>query len=309
MNDPRSFLSELLGSDHVAVGVRAVAALVLGLLIARLASAGVGRLLAPRSSAGQAILARRFTFYALVALTILAVLRELGFDLSLFLGAAGLLTVALGFAAQTSASNLISGIFLIGERPFSIGDAIRVGETVGEVISIDLMSVKLRSFDNLLVRIPNETLLRSEITNLTYFPIRRVDVRLGVAYKEDLTRVKALLLEVAERDTLCLDEPKPLVLLLGFGDSSVDLQFSVWAAREHFLDLKNRIHEEIKRAFDAAGVEIPFPHRSLYAGSASEPFPVRIVAESAEVPAAPSATSPEATPSCQEVVEPPSVRG
>jgi small-conductance mechanosensitive channel len=63
----------------------------------------------------------------------------------------------------------------------------------------------------------------------------------------------------------------------GFGDSALNMQFSVWAKRENFLDLKNTIHEEIKAAFDAVGIEIPFPHRSLYAGSASEPFPVRIV--------------------------------
>ena len=82
--------------------------------------------------------------------------------------AAGLLTVALGFAAQTSASNLISGLFLLGERPFVVGDVIRLASGItGEVVGIDLLSVKIRTFDNLLVRVPNETLLKSELTNLT----------------------------------------------------------------------------------------------------------------------------------------------
>jgi small-conductance mechanosensitive channel len=82
---------------------------------------------------------------------------------------------------------------------------------------------------------------------------------------------------VADRNPLCLDEPKPLFIFLGFGDSSLQIQFSVWAKRENFLDLRNTLQEEIKIGFDAAGIEIPFPHRTLYAGSVTEPFPVRVV--------------------------------
>ena len=113
-------------------------------------------------------------------------LRELGFKLSVLLGAAGVLTVAVGFASQTSASNIISGLFLLGERPFSVGDVIRVGSTTGEVLSIDLLSAKLRTFENLFVRIPNETLIKSEVTNLSRLPVRRLDLKIGIAYKEEV---------------------------------------------------------------------------------------------------------------------------
>ncbi|HSP00724.1 MAG TPA: mechanosensitive ion channel family protein, partial [Thioalkalivibrio sp.] len=181
------------------------------------------------------------------------------------------------FASQTSASNLISGLFLIGEGPFGTGDVIKVGETTGEVLSVDLLSVKLRTFDNLFVRIPNETLIKSEVTTLTRFPIRRFDLQVGVAYKEDIERVRKVLMDVADRNTLCLDEPKPLFIFNGFGDSSVNIQFSVWARRENFLDLRNSLQIEIKKAFDAEGIEIPFPHMTLYTGSVTDPFPVRMV--------------------------------
>ena len=81
---------------------------------------------------------------------------------------------------------------------------------------------------------------------------------------------------VAERNVLCLDEPKPIFIFRGFGESSLDLQFSVWSTKGNYLEVKNQIQQEIKVAFDAEGIEIPFPHRTLYPGSVSEPFPVRL---------------------------------
>lgn len=170
-----------------------------------------------------------------------------------------------------------SGLFLVAERPFSAGDIIRVGTTTGEVLSVDLLAVKLRTFDNLFVRIPNESLIKSEVTTLTRFPIRRLDVLVGVAYKEDLNKVRSVLDEVAYTNPLCLEEPKPLYIFQGFGESSLDIQFSVWAKRENFLDLRNSIYQEIKSAFDEHGIEIPFPHRTLYTGSVTTPFPIQSV--------------------------------
>lgn len=266
-----------LQSESLLALLRAVILVVVGLLVASLASRLTRRLVENRLSVHMQQLIRRVVFYGLLALFIASAMREMGFSLAVIMGAAGVLTVALGFASQTTASNLISGLFLIGERSFEIGDIIRVGTTTGEVLSIDALSVKLRTFDNLFVRIPNETLIKSEVTTLTRFPIRRLDLHLGVAYKEDINRVHEVLESVADANTLCLDEPAPLFIFTGFGDSALDIQFSVWAKRENFLALRNGITAEIKAAFDEADIEIPFPHRSLYAGEATKPFPVRIV--------------------------------
>ena len=248
-----------------------------GLVLARIAAAVTTKVTGSHLDAHAGMLARRAVYYLVLVLFLVSALRELGFNLGVLLGAAGILSVAVGFASQTSASNLISGLFLLGERPFAVGDVITVGNTTGEVMSVDLLSVKIRTFDNRFVRIPNETMIKSEVTTLTRFPIRRYDVQLGIAYKEDIARAREVLMTVADRNPLCLEEPKPLFIFLGFGDSALNFQFSVWAARENFLDVRNSIQEEIKLAFDDAGIEIPFPHRTLYAGSATEPFPVRVV--------------------------------
>ena len=269
--------SDLLIGDRALSIYRATVLILVGYGAARMLRRIVLGLLSRRLSKHQSVVVGRLVFYVLLALFIVSALRELGFQLTALLGAAGILTVALGFASQTSASNLISGLFLLAERPFGIGDIVRVGSTSGEVLAIDLMSVKLRTFDNLFVRIPNETLIKSEVTTLTRFPIRRADLPIGIAYKEDIERVQKILMAVADANPLCLEEPKPLFILLGFGDSSINLQFSVWAKRENFLELKNSIQIEIKRAFDREGVEIPFPHRTIYAGSASDPIPITLV--------------------------------
>jgi small-conductance mechanosensitive channel len=261
---------------------RALLLFAVGFVLARLAERIAARVLTDSLSAHGAQVARRLIFYAILSIFIAMALRELGFQLHVLLGAAGVLSVALGFASQTAASNLISGFFLLIERPFAVGQIIKVGATSGEVISIDLLSTTMRTFDNLAVRIPNEQLMKSEITNMTRFPIRRYDLQVGVAYKEDLSRVQKVLEDVADRNALCLEEPKPLLILQGFGESSLDIQFSIWGLRENYLALRNSIQIEIKEAFDREGIEIPFPHRTLYAGSETDPLPVELVEPAGE---------------------------
>ena len=267
--------------------MRAAVLVGLGLLFASLAGRLLQRTLRQRLSAHMMQLVRRVAFYGILGLFLASAMRELGFSLTVLMGAAGVLTVAIGFASQTTASNLISGLFLISERSFEIGDIIKVGQTTGEVLSIDALSVKLRTMDNLFVRIPNETLIKSEVTTLSRFPIRRFDLMLGVAYKEDLDRVREVLMKVAEANIHCLDEPAPLFIFNGFGESSLNIQFSVWARRENFLTLRNSISAEIKQAFDETGIEIPFPHRTIYTGEVTKPMPVQLVQ-----PTDPTSTDP-----------------
>ncbi len=279
MNEITELFGDPQTGTQLASLIRAVLFVSIGWLIALLSGKAAKRLLQKHTDSHHLQLWRRGIFYTVFILFTLSAMRELGFDLSILLGAAGILTVALGFAAQTAASNLISGLFLLFEKPYKVGDLIKVGTTSGEVLSIDPLSLKLRTFDNLYVRIPNETLIKSETTTITRFPIRRIDITLGVAYKEDIGKVRTVLKEVAHNNPLCLEEPKPLFIFQGFEESSLDIQFSVWVRRESFLELKNSIHEEIKNAFDSEEIEIPFPHRTLYSGSITEPFPVHIISQ------------------------------
>jgi small-conductance mechanosensitive channel len=275
--------------------IRAAILLFVGLPAALLLSNWVRRWVAQQSNAQRGLVIGKLIWYVGLLTILMTTLSELGFSLAPLLGAAGILGIALGFASQTSVSNVISGFFLMAEQPFVVDDVIQIGPTTGRVLSIDMISVKLRTFDNRFVRIPNETIVKSEVTTITRFPIRRVDVELGVAYKEDVARVREVLLDVARLNPRCLMEPEPVIVFRGYGESSLDFLFGVWAAREHWLELKNSIHEGIKARFDAEGIEIPFPHRTLYVGSATDPFPVRVVRDGDE-DAAPGSGDEDAVP-------------
>jgi len=230
------------------------------------------------------MLSGKVFYYTLMGIVLVVFLTEIGFSLGPLLGAAGIVGVALGFASQTSVSNVISGLFLIAEKPFEVGDVITVGDLTGAVLSIDTLSIKIRTFDNRYVRIPNEMILKQIVTNVTRFPIRRIDIVVGFAYKENVDRVRALLLDIAEKNNLALQEPQPMVNFNAFGNSSVELNFRVWAAKEDFITLRDQLHMTIKKRFDQEGIEIPFPHISLYAGEASKPFPITMIQPEAEKP-------------------------
>lgn len=277
---PSTFsLESFLHSEQIGNMIAGVVLVLIGWLLARFFSRLFTRSLQHRLTQHQLTVWRRVIYHALLIFFVIAALREMGFQLSVLLGAAGVLSVAIGFASQTSVSNLISGLFLIGEGPFTIGDYIRVGQTEGEVLAIDLLSVKLRTPDNLYVRIPNEQLIKTEVTNLTKFAIRRISLPLGIAYKEDLTRVRAILLAVAEKNPLCLDEPEPEVAMQNFGDSAINLIFYVWTRGENSLIVRNKLQEDIKTAFDGAGIEIPFPQMAINASRDGRPLSVQILAQ------------------------------
>ncbi|MDQ8038458.1 MAG: mechanosensitive ion channel family protein [Pedobacter sp.] len=292
-------LEHFLRPDRIGDMIAGVILILLGWFLARSLASLFERSMAHRLNQHQLLVRRRLIYHGILLLFIIAALQAMGLNLSVLLGAAGILSVAIGFASQTSASNLISGIFLIGERSFAIGDVIRVGQTEGEVLSIDLLSVKLRTSDNLYVRLPNEQLIKTELINLTRFAIRRINLPVGIAYKEDINRVRLLLLKVAEENPLCLDEPTPEVIMQNFGDSAISLSFYVWVRRENFSNMRDQLQERIKAAFDEAGIEIPFPQVSINASSDSTPLPLRILREAKAPKEAEAATQPGLPPSTE----------
>jgi small-conductance mechanosensitive channel len=236
---------------------------VLGLFLVRLLAAVTQRYIMKKSTLQRQMIARKAISYTGFVLVLMAVLGELGVKLTALLGAAGIVGIAVGFASQTSVSNIISGLFLISEKPFTVGDVIRIGGTTGIIQSIDLLSIKIRTFDNLFVRIPNEKILTSEVTNITRFPIRRMDITLQVAYGQDLERVHALLAEIARDNPWCLDEPEPVIVFTEFKEGGVDVLFGLWFTKTDFLNLKNSIMKSIASRFQAEGIRFASARRIL----------------------------------------------
>ena len=251
-----------INTDRLTEILVAIVLSLIGFLIARFVSNTFVRTIGSRFNAHQRLVWRRGIFYFIFLLFVMASLKEAGFKLSVFLGAAGILTVALGFASQTSASNLISGMFLIGEGSFEVGDTIQItlirGHTIeGEVISIDLLSVKLLTQDNIYVRLPNEQLIRAPVHNLSKFPIRRV---------------REVLLSVANQYALVLSDPKPAVTVTAFRESSIELLFAVWCQQENFFKVRDEMQERIRNGFLDNQIEIPVPKMGFVDHPLSRPL-------------------------------------
>ncbi len=197
----------------------------------------------------------RYIFYVVVVLYILGLF---GINLKAIWGAAGIAGVAIGFAAQTSVSNLISGLFVLTEGSIHVGDTIIVGDVTGIVDEVKLLSIRVHTFDNQMVRIPNSTIINSNLMNNSYHNKRRLTLNVGVDYSTDM---KTALETLKKAPALCptvLSDPAPAVWFDGFADSSINLVVAVWFKPVDFLQTKNDLYIAIKQVLDEAGISIPF---------------------------------------------------
>jgi small-conductance mechanosensitive channel len=256
VTDLSRLFADFFTTERVLDLTKALVILLAALPFARLAGRAVRKLVTPRGDAQQAQLLSRLATWAVWIMGLAWALQELGFKLGVLLGAAGVLTVAIGFASQTTLSNLISGFFLFGERPFRLGDWIEVDGIIGEVLSVDLMATKLRTAENHYVRIPNELMIKTKVKNRTRFPLLRSDIKVSVANSEDLAAVRSTLFEVANSNALALDEPAPAFFVTEFGEGKVTVQLSVWGLAANDATLRSTLSLQIHRALREKGVRL-----------------------------------------------------
>lgn len=229
----------------------------IGILITLVASYLVGKITEKNISAHHSMLFRRITFYVGFAFSLIFPLKASGIDVTALLATAGIFTAAVAFAAQTSISNFLSGVFLVAEKPFVLGDYVCINDVLGEVLSIDLLSVKIRTKDNTMVRIPNETLLKSQFKNVSRFPIRRFDIKFRTYFDADLDKINDICIEVAKQNPLCLMRPEPELSFLEFGESGISLMFSVWGKQSTYNQMQTSIQNEIQAAFRDNNIYLP----------------------------------------------------
>ncbi len=210
-------------------------------------------------------LVERAIKYGVWITAFLVILEILGLQGAIFtaLAGAGVAGIAIGFAAKDTLSNFISGIFLYSDKMFNIGDTVEIDGKIGKVVDIHLRTTVIKGFDNKIMTIPNAKTANSMIINYSREPTRRVDVPIGIAYEADLEKATKIILDIVNKDGDFLDDPKPAVVVKGFGDFSVDLEVRAWVENKAFLDKKVRLMKEIKIAFDKQGIEIPYPKRVM----------------------------------------------
>lgn len=216
----------------------------------------------------------RYTFnsifqYFILVVVILISLATLGIDLSSLAVFASVLGVGIGFGLQNIASNFISGIILLFERPIKVGDRVLVDDIIGDVIEIKMRATVVKTLNNEHMIIPNSFFLEEKVMNRSYGDSKvRVTIPVGVSYSSDVLLVRDLLIEVvkkqAEETKDILLYPKPTVNFLGFGDSSLDFELFVWVKDPYnSRSIKSDIRFEIIKIFRENNIEIPFPQTDL----------------------------------------------
>lgn len=196
----------------------------------------------------------------LLALTVLSVLRVPMTSAFAVLGAAGL---GIGLALKDSLSNIASGVMLVTLKPFRVGDLVRINDETGRVEEISIFQTRLRGADNQTIVLPNGLVTSHSIINHTPDTMRRVEVVVGIAYDADIDQARAVVLALMREEPRVLPEPAPEVLVYGLRESSVELGVRCHVGNDDWLPVKCGLTESIKKAFDAAGIGIPFPQREI----------------------------------------------
>jgi small-conductance mechanosensitive channel len=251
--------------------IRAISALLIAfviIMIFNLLQLLLGRSLKKKLSAQRNFILCKSIKYTGVIIALLFVFRSIGIDTAALLGAAGIVGIVLGFAAQTTVASCISGFFLISEKPFKVGDAIQVDALLGVVMSVDLLSVKLRTFDNLFVRIPNETIIKANLITLTRYAIRRLDLPFSVAYTTNLEQARDVLMDIMAKNTYVLDNPAPLFRVDKFDERGIGIIMSLWFDKNFVLETKTSVLMDIKRRFDEEHIELTYKKVDIGIGPA-----------------------------------------
>ena len=166
--------------------------------------------------------------------------------------------VTIGLALQGSLSNLAGGVLLLVLKPFRVGDYIVAAGEEGTVTDIEIFYTKLSTTDNRKIVIPNGTLSNTNIINVSHESTRRVDMVIGVSYSSDIAKVKDILAKLAERNEMVLKDQPVNIYISNFASSSIDFGFRVWVESANYWTTKWKMMEDIKKAFDENGIEIPF---------------------------------------------------
>ncbi len=201
--------------------------------------------------------------YVILAFVIIAVLNRFGVETTSIVALLGAASLAVGLALQGAMSNLAAGVMLMVFRPYKVGDFINAADKFGKVDEITLFTTVLQTFDNQQIIIPNGQIWGDQITNHSHHPVRGVDMHFGVAYGEDIDKARATIDKVLADHPHILKDPAPFVEVEKLNDSSVDFIVRPFCDGAHYFDVLYSVPELVKKALDAAGIEIPFPHRKV----------------------------------------------
>lgn len=191
-------------------------------------------------------------------LIVLSALNNLGISTTGLIAAFSAAAVAISLALKDSLGNIASGIIILISRPFSTGDLIDAGGSLGTVARIDMIHTTLRTPDNRLIVIPNGQLMNMTITDYSKEPTRRLDLTFGISYDNDPEKAKAIIMDTVKAHPMSLNEPEPFVRVSEHADSAVIITLRVWCETGNYWTLHFDLLEQVRAAFDKNGISIPY---------------------------------------------------
>jgi small conductance mechanosensitive channel len=203
--------------------------------------------------------------WAVMGFGLVIACNQLGIPIVAMLTGVSIIGLAVGFAAQETLANFIAGMVIFIDKPFRVGDWIEVTGTFGQVKRVTFRSTRLLTLDGEINVFPNTQMLSNRLANHSSHPINRVNIAIGIAYKESIDKARAALLAITKEDNRLVKTPPPEVVVSECADSAVNLLLRFWIVDEEIQHrIKYEYLEKAKNALDAAGIEIPFPHMQLF---------------------------------------------
>ncbi|WP_313654859.1 small-conductance mechanosensitive channel MscS [Pantoea sp.] len=252
--------------------VAAIAILIVGMIIARIISNTVNRLLRARHiDATVADFLSALVRYGVIAFTLIAALGRIGVQTASVIAVLGAAGLAVGLALQGSLSNLAAGVLLVTFRPFRTGEFVDLGGVMGTVLNVQIFSTTLRSADGKIVVVPNGKIISGNIVNFSREPVRRNEFIIGVAYDADVDEVIALLQQVVEADDRVLKDKGIQIGLNELAASSLNFVVRCWSNSGDLQNVYWDLMKNFKRALDEKGIGIPYPQMDVHLHAVSKP--------------------------------------
>jgi len=242
----------------------AVILFIIGIIIARFLKKRSLRWINNRANRVVQSFIINFIYIVTLILFGIIVLSKLGVptaSLITLLGAAGL---AIGLALKDFLSNVAAGFIIIFLRPFKVGDYINITGKIGMVTDVNLFVVQLKTASNEALFVPNNAVINGGATNFSYYPLRRLDLTIGISYDASIEKAKLILKQLLTENKMAHDTPEPVVAVQKLADSAVELTVRVWVNKENYLLAKFELLEAIKRKFDEQEIGIPFPQTDVH---------------------------------------------
>ncbi|MDO5844721.1 MAG: mechanosensitive ion channel family protein [Methanocorpusculum sp.] len=258
--------TKLLGEVTIGNLIACAIIIVIVLIISRIVSGAIRRVLIGKAEVNSINFITKLVRWVIYFIGFLVLSPQLHLDLSGLLVAGGVVAVAFGFASQNTLSNFVAGVLLMFERPITIGDNISVKGTEGYVEDIGLLSTKIRTYEGIYVRIPNDTLFTSDITNYVSNVARRFDYSVDISYSEDADKAIKIIKKVIDTHPYALKSPSPSVYVNELGASGISIKVRIWSPSGYWWDARVDLLWKIFKALKTANVDIPFDQLVIWFG-------------------------------------------